>query len=144
MTPLITPKNKAPRIVAKTEVFTNEWLNVTKKSVEMGWKEGVDEYYSVRVADYIAIYAVTPSGKIAIVKQYRPALERFTHELPAGTVEKEETPDATCRRELKEETGLDCRRIFDLGTFFPDSGRLEEMAVRVRHELVNPFSGAVE
>ena len=38
------------------------------------------------------------------MRQYRPALEAFTWELPAGLVDPGEDPAETCRRELMEET----------------------------------------
>jgi ADP-ribose pyrophosphatase len=42
-------------------------------------------YHAVGQQDYTAIFARTPDGQIPIVRQYRPALERFTWELPLGT-----------------------------------------------------------
>ena len=40
-----------------------------------------------RPAGLIAIVALTPDGRVPVVRQYRPALERFTWELPAGLVD---------------------------------------------------------
>ena len=37
-------------------------------------------------------WRVTPDGRIPIVRQYRPAIEAFTWELPAGLVERGEEP----------------------------------------------------
>ena len=63
-------------------------------------------YHAVGQQDYIAIVAMTPDGKIPIVRQYRPAVEGFTWELPAGMLEQGEDAADCCRRELLEETGL--------------------------------------
>ena len=65
----------------------------------------VQTYHAVGQQDYVAIVARTPDGRIPIVRQYRPALETFTWELPAGLVEHDEDPAESCRRELLEETG---------------------------------------
>eukprot|EP00929_Paragymnodinium_shiwhaense_P098080 TRINITY_DN59616_c0_g1_i2.p1 TRINITY_DN59616_c0_g1~~TRINITY_DN59616_c0_g1_i2.p1 ORF type:complete len:240 (+),score=40.04 TRINITY_DN59616_c0_g1_i2:68-787(+) len=43
--------------------------------------------------------------QILLVKQFRPALNAYTLELPAGLVDKGETPGAAALRELKEECG---------------------------------------
>ena len=59
-----------------------------------------------------------------IVRQYRPALEAFTWELPAGLAEPDEDLAEGCRRELLEETGYPTRAIHPLGTAAPCSGRL--------------------
>ena len=58
-------------------------------------------------------------GKIPIVRQYRPAIEAFSWELPAGLVDPGESPAEGCRRELLEETGLTVRAIHRLGDNSP-------------------------
>src|SRR5215472_13148091 len=77
-----------------------------------------------RAADYISIVALTPSGKIPIVRQYRPALEAFAWELPAGLVDPGEDPADGCRRELLEETGFTARAVHALGENSACTGRL--------------------
>ena len=52
-----------------------------------------------------AVVAVLPGDKIILVKQYRPSLERYTWELPAGGRSPEEDFETAAKRELKEETG---------------------------------------
>jgi len=67
---------------------------------------------------------LTPDGRVPIVRQYRPALERFTWELPAGLVDKGEQPEACCARELREETGFSARAVHALGAYAPCTARL--------------------
>ncbi len=53
-----------------------------------------------------AVVAVLPDGDILLVKQFRPALGRYTWELPAGCRDEVDEPtDITSKRELEEETG---------------------------------------
>jgi len=52
----------------------------------------------VLVAD-APIVALTPDGRLPIVRQYRPALEQFTWELPAGMVDQGEAAADCCRRD---------------------------------------------
>ncbi len=68
-------------------------------------------YHAVGQADYVAIVARTPEGQIPIVRQYRPAIERFAWELPAGMVDQGESAEACCARELTEETGFAAERF---------------------------------
>ena len=72
----------------------------------------------------MAVVALTPDGLIPIVRQFRPAVEDFTWELPAGLVDAGEEPAAACTRELLEETGFPARSVTPLGTTFPCTGRL--------------------
>ena len=53
-----------------------------------------------------AVVAVTDEGKILMVRQYRNALERYTLEIPAGSLDRVGEPKIDCAsRELEEETG---------------------------------------
>lgn len=54
----------------------------------------------------VAVAALTAKKDLILVKQYRPMVETFTVELPAGLMDVEgETPIQTGSRELLEETG---------------------------------------
>jgi ADP-ribose pyrophosphatase len=53
-----------------------------------------------------AVVGVLSDGRILMVRQYRPALDRFTLEVPAGARDSvDEDPYITAERELIEETG---------------------------------------
>ena len=60
---------------------------------------------------------VTPEGKLVLVKQYRFAVEGRLLEFPAGTVEPDEDPATTIKREIEEETGYRAHRWRSLGNF---------------------------
>lgn len=53
-----------------------------------------------------AVVPVLEDGRILLVKQYRPAIGRFTIEIPAGGLNSREEPTIeAAMRELEEETG---------------------------------------
>ncbi|NCJ08123.1 2-amino-4-hydroxy-6-hydroxymethyldihydropteridine diphosphokinase [Synechococcales cyanobacterium C] len=60
---------------------------------------------------------VTPQGQLVLLRQYRFALEGRLLEFPAGTVEQDEDPALTIRREIEEETGYRAHRWQVLGEF---------------------------
>lgn len=68
---------------------------------------------SVRVAKVLALH----DKQIVIVKQYRRSLGDYTYELPGGRVEGSETAEQAAIRELKEETGLTCGSLQELGAY---------------------------
>ncbi len=117
--------SRLPKILKRTETIISPWVRIVAKSVR--FDDGLPEqmYHCLAQADYVTILAQTPKGLIPIVRQYRPAIEAYTWELPAGLMEPEESPEDTCRRELKEETGTEASTVESLGVYFPDTGRFE-------------------
>ncbi len=61
----------------------------------------------VRHADAVAILALNDQGEMLLVRQFRPAINSFTVEAPAGLIDAGETPEQAAKRELQEEAGLD-------------------------------------
>ncbi|MBI2819992.1 MAG: NUDIX hydrolase [Acidobacteria bacterium] len=64
--------------------------------------------------------------RILMIRQYRLAVGAVIWELPAGTIDRGETPIQTARRELAEETGYRSTRWRKLYSFFPSPGLMAE------------------
>jgi ADP-ribose pyrophosphatase len=54
----------------------------------------------------VAVVAVDGEERVVLVRQLREPARRKLLELPAGTLDEGEEPEACARRELEEETGL--------------------------------------
>ena len=113
-----------PKIKARRTTTISPWVAIIEREVEFAPGSAPELYHAVGQQDYIAIVARTPDGKIPIVRQYRPALEQFTWELPAGLVDAGEAVTDCCRRELLEETGFPARTVHPLGSYAPCTARL--------------------
>jgi ADP-ribose pyrophosphatase len=70
---------------------------------------------------------VTADGKLILVRQYRFAALGRLLEFPAGTVELDEDPAETIRREIEEETGYRAKTWTSLGKFFLAPGYSDEV-----------------
>jgi ADP-ribose pyrophosphatase len=115
-----------PRIVGRRAVPLSPWVTVSEKAVARG--DGEPQlYHSLAQADYVSVLARTAAGDIVLVRQFRPAWERATLELPGGLLDPGETPEVCALRELAEETGCRADRpVVPLGGgMIADTGRLE-------------------
>lgn len=113
-----------PKILSHKTSRISPWVEIIAR--EVAFSAGADPqlYHSVRTADYVIILAVTPDGRVPLVRQYRPAIASFTLELPAGLLDGEENAEGAAARELLEETGYPAQAIRSLGANASDSGRL--------------------
>ncbi|MFH1062326.1 MAG: NUDIX hydrolase [Candidatus Omnitrophota bacterium] len=68
-------------------------------------------------------------NKIIILYQYRPVIEQYLYELPAGTLGKDEQHAKCARRELIEETGYTAKKIKKIGQIYPCPGYSTERIV---------------
>jgi ADP-ribose pyrophosphatase len=73
-----------------------------------------------------AVFVVDPDRQVTLVRQQRAPAGGPLLELPAGGVEEGETPLATARRELREETGLHGGDWTEVAAFFTTPGFCDE------------------
>ena len=119
-------KINAPSIVARKLDRLSPWVVLVTKTVVFPGEAMPQEFHSLVQSDYVTVLCITPDGRIPLVRQYRPAVERMTLELPGGLLDTSEQPHQAALREVYEETGYraTCPPI-SLGCLVPDTGRLE-------------------
>jgi ADP-ribose pyrophosphatase len=66
----------------------------------------------------IVLVPVDEKGRVYFVRQYRHAVGEELLELPAGTLETGEAPEACAAREIREETGMAAATLKELGAFY--------------------------
>lgn len=128
-----------PVILRRETLLSTPWVEVASRVVRgMPGSDGDQEYYVIRPRDYVVVVATTADGEILLVRQYRPAVDRVTLELPSGLLDPGETPAEAARRELFEETGYVAHTVEPLGALLPDTGRLENQLWGFLTEGVTP------
>ena len=75
------------------------------------------EWECVRHPGGALVVPVTADGKLVLVRQYRFAVQGRLLEFPAGTLEEDENPIETIKREIEEETGYSGKKWRSLGKF---------------------------
>jgi ADP-ribose pyrophosphatase len=118
---LLAPAAKR-KVVRRSQVLKTPYFSVVAKRVE---GDGLgDPYYAVETLDYVTVVAVTARDELVLVRQFRPVVEAVCLELPSGHVDDGETPEASARRELFEETGYTAAAFHPVCHMKPDIGRL--------------------
>jgi 8-oxo-dGTP pyrophosphatase MutT (NUDIX family) len=81
----------------------------------------------VRRLGAVAVVAIDELGRGVFVRQFRPAVGTEVLEVVAGTCDVDGEPlEATARRELAEEAGLEADHLEALGSFFNSPGYTDE------------------
>ena len=115
--------NFEEKTIERTEIFKGHIFDVVVDDVQLP-----DGTMSKRELIFhrgaVCILAVTPEGKMILVKQYRKAIERAIYEIPAGKLElgEEDTLEDAALRELEEETGYSSDKLTLLADFYSAIG----------------------
>ncbi len=83
---------------------------------------------------------IREDGQIIILRQYRFAVSRRILEFPAGTLETDEDPLTSIKRELQEETGYKASQWDPLGVMLPCPGYSDEIIHMFLARGIEPLS----
>ncbi|MEO6212948.1 MAG: NUDIX hydrolase [Vicinamibacterales bacterium] len=86
----------------------------------------------VRHAKSVVLLPVPEAGHVILIRQYRHAVNQWLWELPAGSVDEGETPEAAATRECHEEIGQVPETVVRLGALYPTPGYCDEEMVFFR------------
>jgi ADP-ribose pyrophosphatase len=130
------------RVLKRERIRLSEWVTVVARTV--AFPGGPQIYHALEQTDYITALAFAPDGRIPLVRQYRPAVEGLTWELPGGLLDATEDPMTCAGRELAEEAGLTpAGRGIALGSCPADSGRMNNLVQAFAFPKTAPVPGWV-
>ncbi len=84
------------------------------------------EYDLVSHSGAVTLVPVDQDGKMWFVRQFRLGALQELLELPAGLMEKDEPPELSAGRELREEIGMAADQLRQLGQFYMAAGYSSE------------------
>ena len=130
------PELKHSDVIYKGRVFT---IAVD----QVAYPDGrVVKMECVRHRGSVVLLPMTAPDRILLVHQYRYVVNRWLWELPAGTLEPDESLEAAALRECHEEVGKVAGHAQKLMSFFPSPGFCdEEMNFYLLTDLRRRMSG---
>jgi ADP-ribose pyrophosphatase len=120
-----------PAQLSTDRVFSGKVFDVDRDRVRL--PNGRDVTIDVvRHPRSVVLLPIPEPGHIVLIRQFRYAVNRWLWELPAGSVDVGEEPDAAARRECHEEIGQVPDTIVRLAAFFPTPGFCDEEMIFFR------------
>jgi len=118
-------------VISSERVFAGKVFDVHRERVKLphGPTATVDV---VRHPPSVVILPVPEPGSIVLIRQYRHAVRQWLWEVPAGSVDEGESPEAAARRECHEEIGQVPETVVRLGALFPTPGYCDEEMIFFR------------
>jgi ADP-ribose pyrophosphatase len=86
----------------------------------------------------VALVPMVDAGHVCLLRNHRYSVGKTLIEVPAGTIDEGEGPDATAERELAEETGFRAGRITRVAEWFVSPGVFTERMVLYLCEDLTP------
>ncbi len=131
------------RVISSETVFAGKLISARVDQVELpGGRTAKREI--VMHPGSVAIVPLLPNGRVVLIRQYRHAAGKEVWELPAGTLEAGETPEACARRELMEEIGCEAGEMRLLFSAYLSPGYLDEIMHVFLATRLTPVTAAPE
>ena len=129
-------------IVSKRTVWEGSFLRAlniayTDKAGSLRTWEAVER---VNCSGIVTIVPVTAEGDTLLVRQFRPVMDGFVVEFPAGLNDRNESLQEAARRELVEETGFDAEEFTLLAEGPVSSGLSTEVLTVFLAKNVTPVT----
>jgi ADP-ribose pyrophosphatase len=117
--------NISETLITSKNIFNGDFLRVMSDTVQLPDKEFATREW-IKFGRASAIIVITDDDEIILERQYRHPVGQIMLEIPAGKTEIDESPLASAKRELLEETGYSAKIWIELGTCFPCIGYSNE------------------
>jgi ADP-ribose pyrophosphatase len=135
------PGRRFPVLIGSQDIYQGRVVNLRVDTIEVA--DGLNVRREVvEHPGAVVIVPVDDQGRILWIRQYRYAVGKELLEMPAGTLERDETPEACALREVAEETGFQAASLEALGTYYSAPGFCTEYMYAYAATGLSQASGA--
>lgn len=113
-------QERSSEVLYQSRIFSIRRAQFTRQDrsspLGHGEPERSQECFLVDSPDWVNVIALTKTGSVLFVRQFRFGARRITLEIPGGMIDPDETPEHAAMRELREETGFESSSWHALGS----------------------------
>lgn len=112
-------------IIHTDKIYEGRVVNLSVHQVRLP-NDALSKREVIKHPGAVAIVALDDQQRVVLVRQYRLPADQILYELPAGTLDPDETPEACAIREMQEETGYKPLTITPMGGIYTAPGYTTE------------------
>ena len=130
--PFDKAQGEKPKVKERRVIFESKKFRVVEKDMEFASEERETwEVVEQKGNGGARALALTDSGELIFIREYRGAAEKYVLRIPTGVIEDGEDPKDAARRELEEETGFVAKKMESLGVLESTSGYYKATPLRL-------------
>ncbi|MEM6410861.1 MAG: NUDIX hydrolase [Pseudomonadota bacterium] len=109
-------KLKPWRTLSSSITYEDKWLTLRADRCETAGGKIIDPFHVIDAPDWVNVVALTETGDVVLIREYRHGAEDITLGIPGGVCDDADgTPSISAARELEEETGYVCQTLVPTG-----------------------------
>lgn len=129
-----------PAVLKKETIYAGRVLKLEREEIQLPGKP-VTSMEIIRHRGSVVLIPQPSPNEVVLIRQYRHVIGAWIWELPAGTLDAGESPEAGAKRECEEEIGMSTGRVTRLGAWYPTPGFCDELMAFYRCEELGAPSG---
>ncbi len=112
-----------PEMLDRAIIYESDWVSLYSDKVKMPDGRIFDTYHKLHYPhESVSVVIVNEKDEILMIQSKRYVTSRLEWEVPAGRIEKNESPENAARRECLEETGCTLKDLTYLCVHNPSNG----------------------
>lgn len=116
-------ENILPQMLDRKAIYESDWVCLYSDKVKMPDGRIFNTYHKLHYPhESVSVVIVNEKDEILMIQSKRYVTSRLEWEIPAGRIEKNETPEAAAKRECLEETGCTIKDLTFLCCQNPSNG----------------------